>query len=111
MKSIQNIINKFKVKNLSVITLPLFMIIIMLPKQANANAWEWLWNPLARIGDATFGAAINNLTGWLKATLLEILNSAIVPLVTNVMSYQNFFSTGVNAGWDITRNFANLFLS
>ncbi|NBP56161.1 hypothetical protein EBU71_06425 [bacterium] len=111
MKSIQNIINKFKVKNLSVITLPLFMIIIMLPKQANANAWEWLWNPLARLGDATFGAAINNLTGWLKATLLEILNSAIVPLVTNVMSYQNFFSTGVNAGWDITRNFANLFFA
>ena len=111
MKSIQNIINKFKVKNLSVITLPLFMIIIMLPKQANANAWEWLWNPSARLGDATFGAAINNLTGWLKATLLEILNSAIVPLVTNVMSYQNFFSTGVNAGWDITRNFANLFFA
>jgi|GEM_PF-779178 len=111
MKSIQNIINKFKVKNLSVITLPLFMIIIMLPKQANANAWEWLWNPLARLGDATFGAAINNLTGWLKATLLEILNSAIVPLVTNVMSYQNFFSNGVNAGWDITRNFANLFFA
>lgn len=111
MKSIQNIINKFKVKNLSVITLPLFMIIIMLPKQANANAWELLWNPLATLGDATFGAAINNLTGWLKATLLEILNSAIVPLVTNVMSYQNFFSTGVNAGWDITRNFANLFFA
>lgn len=107
MKSIQNIINKFKVKNLSVITLPLFMIIIMLPKQANALFGDFA----AKIGDATFGTAINNLTGFFKDTLIDILKNAIMPLVTNVMSYQNFFSTGVNAGWDITRNFANLFFA
>jgi len=104
MKSIQNIINKFKVKDLSFITLPLFMIIIMLPKQANA------WNPIAWVADKTIGFAAANFVGMFKGLFLGLLQ-AVVSLITNVIAYQNFFSEGANAGWEITRNFANLFFA
>jgi hypothetical protein len=60
--------------------------------------------------DATV-KALNFLLGFFKNFLVFLLRETIMPLLTNVMSYQNFFSTGVNAGWEITRNFSNLFFA
>jgi hypothetical protein len=60
--------------------------------------------------DATV-KALNFLLGFFKNFLVFLLRDTIMPLLTNVMSYQNFFSTGVNAGWEITRNFSNLFFA
>jgi hypothetical protein len=65
MNPIQNIINKFKVKHLSVITLPLFMIIIMVPKQANADL-DFITQFSASFTDVTLGFAVANLTGLFK---------------------------------------------
>jgi hypothetical protein len=54
---------------------------------------------------------LNSILGFLKDFLLFILGKTITPLLTSVMSYQNFFSDGVNTGWKITRDFANLFFA
>lgn len=103
MKYIKHIIsNKLKVRNLFIVILPLFILIIMIPKQANAFV-DW-------IADKTIGFAIANFVGMWKGLFLMLLNT-VVSLLTNVMSYQNFFSNGVNAGWEITRNFSNLFFA
>lgn len=61
--------------------------------------------------DKSLGFAVANLLGALKNILSYLLQNTIIPLVTNVMSYQNFFSNGVNTGWTITRDFANLFFA
>jgi hypothetical protein len=61
--------------------------------------------------DKTAGFLVANIIGMFKNFFLMLLNNAVVPLLTNVMSYQNFFSEGVNAGWEITRNFSNLFFA
>lgn len=103
MKYIKHIIsNKLKVRNLFIVILPLFILIIMIPKQANAFV-DW-------IADKTIGFAAANFVGMWKGLFLMLLNT-VVSLLTNVMSYQNFFSNGVNAGWEITRNFSNLFFA
>lgn len=60
-------------------------------------------NPLAQ--------GVNWMLGVFKDFVLTILGETVIPLLHNVMAYQNFFSTGVNAGWEITRNFANLFFA
>lgn len=54
---------------------------------------------------------LGNVLEWFKGALSSILSNAILPLVTNVMSFQNFFTDGVNAGWTATRDFANLFFA
>jgi hypothetical protein len=62
----------------------------------------------------TYAAGIpflDNVLEWFKGALSSILSNAILPLVTNVMSFQNFFTDGVNAGWKATRDFANLFFA
>ncbi len=61
--------------------------------------------------DKAGGFLVANIVGMFKNFFLMLLNNAVVPLLTNVMSYQNFFSEGVNAGWEITRNFSNLFFA
>lgn len=61
------------------------------------------------VGDSPIGIAFNYILGFFKNFLLVLLNSTIIPLLNNVMSYQNFFSDGVNAGWTIARDFSNLF--
>jgi hypothetical protein len=79
-------------------------------------------NPVGTIFNAALGIlgidtndatikALNVLLGFFKNFLVFLLRDTIMPLLTNVMSYQNFFSTGVNAGWEITRNFSNLFFA
>ncbi len=105
MKYIKHIIsNKLKVRNLFIAIIPLLTFIIMSPRQANA------FNPVAWIADQTIGFAAANFVGMFKGLFLMLLNT-VVSLLTNVMSYQNFFSNGVNAGWEITRNFSNLFFA
>jgi hypothetical protein len=64
------------------------------------------WNP-----KDTLISAVATLLGIFKDFLVFILDKTILPLLTNVMSYQNFFSTGVNAGWTVTRDFSNLFFA
>ena len=54
---------------------------------------------------------LDNVLEWFKGALSSILSNAILPLVTNVMSFQNFFTNGVDAGWKATRDFANLFFA
>jgi len=68
-------------------------------------------NFLAKLLENTVGQLMANVFGAFKEILNFLLGNTVMPLVTNVMSYQNFFSTGVNAGWDITRNFSNLFFA
>lgn len=104
MDYIKHIINKLKVRNLFIIIIPLFIIIIILPRQANA------FNPVAWIADQTIVFAAANFVGMFKGLFLGLLQT-VVSLLTNVMAYQNFFSEGVNAGWTITRDFSNLFFA
>jgi hypothetical protein len=59
----------------------------------------------------TLISAVVTLLGIFKDFLVFILDKTILPLLTNVMSYQNFFSTGVNTGWTVTRDFSNLFFA
>lgn len=103
MKYIKHIINKLKVRNLFIVIIPLFIFIIILPRKANAFDLAW-------IADKTIGFAAANFVGMFKGLFLGLLQT-VVSLLTNVMSYQNFFSNGVNAGWEITRNFSNLFFA
>ena len=53
-----------------------------------------------------------NTTLWIiKNALSLILFKVIAPIVSAVMSYNNFFTEGVNIGWKVTRDFANLFFA
>lgn len=54
---------------------------------------------------------LNSILGFFKNFLLFILGQTIIPLLNGVMAYQNFFTNGVNTGWEITRNFTNLFFA
>lgn len=65
-----------------------------------------LWNPTDSIA-----GSVAWIIGLFKKFFLVILDQTIIPLLTNLMSYQNLFSNGVNAGWTITRDFANLFFA
>lgn len=72
---------------------------------------SWLSGLIGGIADVAIAAPVNWIVGLFKDFFLTILGQTIIPLLTNVMSYQNFFSNGVNAGWTITRDFANLFFA
>jgi hypothetical protein len=61
--------------------------------------------------DNAISAPLTYLTGFFKNLLAFIIPNTVVPLLNNVMAYQNFFSEGVNAGWTITRDFSNLFFA
>lgn len=65
-----------------------------------------LWNPTDSIA-----GSVAWIIGLFKKFFLVILDQTIIPLLTNLMSYQNLFSNGVNAGWTITRDFSNLFFA
>jgi hypothetical protein len=93
--------NTFKVKYIYALIIPIFIFALVIPDTASAN----------QILDATIGAALAAVTEELKKFFVEIVQNTILSLLTNVMAYQNFFSNGVNAGWEITRNFANLFFA
>jgi hypothetical protein len=54
---------------------------------------------------------LNAVLGFFKSALSTILSDTVTPLLNAVMSYQNFFTNGVNAGWTATRDFANLFFA
>lgn len=97
--------NILKLNRQYILIVSIFIFIILIPDTANA------FPGLAKFVDSTLGAAAANMFGALKEIFAQILKLAVMPLVTNVMSYQNFFSNGVNAGWTITRNFANLFFA
>ena len=72
---------------------------------------SWLSGLIGGIADVAIAAPVNWIVGLFKDFFLTILGKTIIPLLTNVMAYQNFFSEGVNAAWDITRNFSNLFFA
>jgi len=72
---------------------------------------SWLSGLIGGIADVAYAAPVNWIVGLFKDLFLTILGKTIIPLLTNVMAYQNFFSEGVNAAWDITRNFSNLFFA
>jgi hypothetical protein len=97
--------NILKLNRQYIFIVSIFIFIILIPDTANANDW------LTWFADQTLGRAAANMFGALKNIFIEILKLAVMPLVTNVMSYQNFFSNGVNTGWTITRDFANLFFA
>jgi hypothetical protein len=86
---------KIKLSHIRYITPILIIAIFFLPSITHAAIWDIVSDPL----------------GTLKGAFLKILSDAILPLVTNVMSFQNFFPAGVNAGWKATRDFANLFFA
>ncbi|MEX0597735.1 MAG: hypothetical protein WD512_14685, partial [Candidatus Paceibacterota bacterium] len=61
--------------------------------------------------NSPLGKGVVDIFGAFKDILTYLLGQTVVPLVTSVMSYQNFFSNGVNVGWTITRDFSNLFFA
>jgi hypothetical protein len=72
---------------------------------------DWLSGLISTVADFGIAGPVSYLTGLFKNLFLIIIPNTIIPLLNNVMSYQNFFSDGVNTGWEITRNFANLFFA
>lgn len=49
--------------------------------------------------------------GFFKDRLVDILTGPVAGLLNSVMSYNSFFSAGVDIGWKATRDFANLFFA
>jgi hypothetical protein len=91
---------------------------------ANENATTGSPTTTAQTANAveTGGNAVNDVFGFLqnpilgvvnfiRSWLVNILERIVLPLIYSVMSYQNFFSNGVTIGWEVTRNFANLFFA
>jgi hypothetical protein len=72
---------------------------------------DFLLGIISTVADFGIAGPLSYLTGFFKNLLAFLVPTTIVPLLNNVMAYQNFFSEGVNVGWDITRNFANLFFA
>lgn len=85
------------------IILLLFIILLFIPQYSHAF--------LGKIADLTVGSAFNGITQLFKDLLSWVLDNLVKPLLINVMSYTNFFSNGVNAGWTVVRDFANLFFA
>jgi hypothetical protein len=90
---------KIKLSHIRYITPILIIALFFLPSITHANLITDVWD------------IVRDPLGTLKGAFLKILSDAILPLVTNVMSFQNFFTDGVNAGWKATRDFANLFFA
>ena len=72
---------------------------------------DFLLGIFSPILDTAISGPLSYVTGFFKNLFAFIIPITIVPLLNNVMAYQNFFSEGVNVGWEITRNFANLFFA
>lgn len=93
--------------------LPIFIIAIFffpsITHAADRPWWDFL-NVTGAINDALLNS-LNGILGFFKTALSTILGAAVIPLLNSVMSFQNFFTEGVNAGWTATRDFANLFFA
>lgn len=72
---------------------------------------DFLLGIFSPILDTAISGPLSYVTGFFKNLFAFIIPRTIVPLLNNVMAYQNFFTEGVNVGWEITRNFANLFFA
>jgi len=55
-------------------------------------------------------AGLNPILGGLKNVLLHMA-TIVDSLLNYALAYDNFFSVGVNAGWETIRDFANLFFA
>ncbi|MGA1047580.1 MAG: hypothetical protein ACO3UU_06195, partial [Minisyncoccia bacterium] len=96
--------NRFQLNiNSKIIGLVFTTIILSIPQYTKANWINFLKDPI--------GAAFFKLTEAFVLILNTILTKLVEPLLTDVLSYTNFFSTGVNAGWTVVRDFANLFFA
>lgn len=93
-----NIKNKqIKQRLLICTSLIISVMLVLLPHQAYANVF----------GNAVSGLLATVSEGLMRA-IAWILNETVAKLFTDLMQFQNFFTTGVNAGWEVTRDFANL---
>jgi hypothetical protein len=103
---------KIKLSHIRYITPILIIALFFLPAITYAADRPW-WDVLNLTGtiNDTLLNSLNGILGFFKTALSTILGSAIIPLLNNVMSFQNFFTDGVNAGWTATRDFANLFFA
>jgi hypothetical protein len=103
---------KIKLSHIRYIAPILIIAIFFLPSITYAADRPW-WDVLNLTGtiNDTLLNSLNGILGFFKTALSTILGSAIIPLLNNVMSFQNFFTDGVNAGWTATRDFANLFFA
>jgi hypothetical protein len=72
---------------------------------------DWIFKLIGGIVENPIAGSVKWIAGALKDVLITIFKNTIIPLLNNVMAYQNFFSEGVNNGWDIVRNFSNLFFA
>ncbi len=87
---------KIKTKHIQYIAPICIITILFFPSITHAqNVVDLFTDPLGFFGDA----------------LGAILSGVVKPLLDSVMSFQNFFPAGVNAGWTATRDFANLFFA
>jgi hypothetical protein len=103
---------KIKLSHIRYIAPILIIALFFLPAITYAADRPW-WDVLNLTGtiNDTLLNSLNGILGFFKTALSTILGSAIIPLLNNVMSFQNFFTDGVNAGWTATRDFANLFFA
>jgi hypothetical protein len=101
---------KIKTKHIRYIAPICIIAMFFLPSITHAQAW----NPFGWVGGLigdTATAALGEVLAFFKSALSTILKDTVTPLLNAVMSYQNFFTNGVNAGWRATRDFANLFFA
>ena len=72
-------------------------------------------NAIGRIIGSLAGTPVDALaTGLARIILIFmviVLENTIGVLFTSLMQFQNFFTDGVNAGWEVSRDFANLFFA
>jgi hypothetical protein len=103
---------KIKLSHIRYIAPICIIALFFLPAITYAADRPW-WDVLNLTGtiNDTLLNSLNGILGFFKTALSTILGSAIIPLLNNVMSFQNFFTDGVNAGWTATRDFANLFFA
>jgi len=66
---------------------------------------------VSSLSDATLGALVRGVSGFIKETINIILQNVVVPVFDKTLQFNDFFTAGVNAGWATTRDFANLFFA
>lgn len=105
------------IKYYLIILLILVFSIYLFPNQiqaATAEGGASTPGPLKFVLDAAESVLLapsNTILWIIKNALSLILFKVITPIVSAVMSYNNFFTEGVNLGWKVTRDFANLFFA
>jgi len=99
---------KIKTKHIRYIAPICIIAMFFLPSITHANGFVDFVSGL--FGNVASGP-LNAVLGFFKSALSTILSDTVTPLLNAVMSYQNFFTNGVNAGWTATRDFANLFFA